>query len=305
MVNLYQLSGAMLFCGVCFTQSCQSLIQYGISFNIFQDKSRQIFLNLLCFLSVFFFIVYYYTNQSADYPRVNDICLLAFNIFIQYGLVILVHNSIVKLASGVNKTANFFNTMTKYFAVVYILPIIPLSFIVMAIQDAHDKDILARKSHFNTQYYKPMSVVLILIVNLIASVADYILMNRVIALTERVNSSQNNSNYSTRKVKAHGSHSLSLKATYNIITVLVLIDVVMKVLVILDYPVFDSVVTVTSLTFRSAANLKFGVTLKNIYRPDSSEEDTYGTRAKSIEQSRANSHHSRYTTQSVNVFSNN
>ncbi|KAJ2994206.1 hypothetical protein HDV02_001750 [Globomyces sp. JEL0801] len=171
----------------------------------------------------------------------------------------------------------------------------------MAIQDAHDKDILARKSHFNTQYYKPMSVVLILIVNLIASVADYILMNRVIALTERVNSSQNNSNYSTRKVKAHGSHSLSLKATYNIITVLVLIDVVMKVLVILDYPVFDSVVTVTSLTFRSAANLKFGVTLKNIYRPDSSEEDTYGTRAKSIEQSRANSHHSRYTTQSVNV----
>ncbi|KAI8893561.1 hypothetical protein BC833DRAFT_607969 [Globomyces pollinis-pini] len=324
MVNLLQLSGAMFFNGVCFTQSTLSLIQYGVSFNVLQDKARQMFLNLLCFISVFFMVVYYFTNQSGEYPTANDICLLAFNICIQYGLVILMHNSIVKLTNGVSKSKRLMEFLNKYVIVLYLLPLLPLSLVVMAIQDSQSSKMLARKSIYNTKYYKPISIALVISVNVISSIADYILMSKVLALKARVESG---SGAGVPKPRKSSSKSMSLNATYNIIAFLVVLDIVGKILVILDYPAFDSTVTLTCLAFRSAANLKFGTTLRNIYRPDSSDEDysTNRTRQNSLEASQHNRSHrsvtprpvvkrdsiemvrthsqnSKYATKSVNLF---
>ncbi|KAJ2992043.1 hypothetical protein HDV02_003291 [Globomyces sp. JEL0801] len=53
-------------------------------------------------------------------------------------------------------------------------------------------------------------------------------------------------------------------------------DMLGKVLVILDYPAFDSIVTLTSLALRSLANLKFGMKLKShlSYQPSTDDKPT-------------------------------
>ncbi|KAI8893927.1 hypothetical protein BC833DRAFT_606804, partial [Globomyces pollinis-pini] len=290
MANLLQLSGAMFFCGATFIQSSLTFIQYGISFNILQDKARQTLLNFLCFASVFFFVPYYYTNQTKELPILNDVCLLAFSIAIQYGLVILFHNSIVKITNGVSKPKSFMKMINKYIIILYIFPLLPLSLIVMSIYDAQTTKLPARNSQYNTLYYKPIAIGLILCVNILAIYADYMLMNKVKKLASTVQSMSKQKSNPARL----GSKSLSLDATYNIITVLVLLDVLAKVGVVMNYPVFDSIITVLSLSFRSGANLKFGTTLRNIYKPDSSEEYT-------TEQTRQQSVRSQVS-KSVNVF---
>ncbi|KAJ2992049.1 hypothetical protein HDV02_003297 [Globomyces sp. JEL0801] len=268
-----------------------------------QDKSRQTILNLLCFLSVFTLAVYYYTNQTLEVPILNDLCLLFFSICIQYGLMMLLHNSIVKLINGLSNRKNILEMINKYILVIYIIPIVPLAFIGLSIKDAQSKHMPARDSVYNTQYYKPLTVFLVISINVLASIADYLLMNKVLALKESL--SPNTSN-AKRQPKTFGSKSLSLRATYNIILVLVSIDVLMKILVIVDVPVFDSVVTVTSLAFRSAANLKFGTTLRNIYKPESSESSTSNHTKVYSNYSESGRNHSRIEMKdmNVNIFQN-
>ncbi|KAJ2992044.1 hypothetical protein HDV02_003292 [Globomyces sp. JEL0801] len=59
------------------------------------------------------------------------------------------------------------------------------------------------------------------------------------------------------------SGTLSMNTFYRLVSILIIIDMLGKVLVILDYPAFDSIVTLTSLALRSLANLKFGMKLKS------------------------------------------
>ncbi|KAI8893923.1 hypothetical protein BC833DRAFT_568788 [Globomyces pollinis-pini] len=328
--NLLQLSGAMLFAGIGFSISLNTLLQYGVSFKYQNDNGRQKLLNLLCFVCIISMIPYYYTNQSKEFHWLNDATLLIGDIGIQYGLVVLTHNSIVKLKVYYEKSAIIKHLHNCVYAM-YFLPPLPLALIVLSIMDGLEKGTLARSSIYNTKYYKPFVIVAISLVNLFSFTADLLLLYKVLHLK----TSLSNSKPASKEIKScdigpttigkrsstvgttPGKRSsiagptpkgrpsssvgpaqkgevgptpignlstitnsdknqpatISMNTIYILVILLIIIDMISKILVILDYPAFDSIVTLTSLALRSLANLKFGMKLKSHFSNQLSTDD--------------------------------
>ncbi|KAI8893922.1 hypothetical protein BC833DRAFT_568787, partial [Globomyces pollinis-pini] len=264
-----------------------TLLQYGVSFKYKNDNGRQKLLNLLCFISIISMIPYYYTNQSREFNWLNDATLLIGNIGIQYGLVVLTHNSIVKLKVYFDYLPIFKHLHNSIY-VMYFLPPLPLALIVLSMVDGQAKGTLARSSVYNTKYYKPFAIVAISLVNVFSIAADLLLMYKVMHLKDSLSYSDpkpkdilsHNAGQASQdkrpavsKDKTNQPATISMNTFYRLVVLLIVIDMIGKVLVILDYPAFDSIVTLTSLALRSLANLKFGMKLKSHLSYQTSTDD--------------------------------
>ncbi|KAI8893925.1 hypothetical protein BC833DRAFT_258325 [Globomyces pollinis-pini] len=270
----------MLFTGIGFSISLNTLLQYGVSFHFQNDKDRQKLLNLFCFVSIIALIPYYYTNQSKEFNWLNDTTLFIANFGVQFGLVVLIHNSLVKLDVYYDQQT-IFTQFRKYAYILYFLPPFPLSLVVLSIVESQLKDSLARSSYYYTQLYKPYSAGAVFIVNIISITVDMMLIYKVVYLRKTLVGNQpsikiNQVNVNT-KPKSTGitkpTANLTLQTFYKLISILVLIDLTCKVLVVMNYPVFDTAITITSLSLRSLTSLKFGMKLKNYHQDQSSTDD--------------------------------
>ncbi|KAI8892708.1 hypothetical protein BC833DRAFT_625566 [Globomyces pollinis-pini] len=265
--NLLQLSGAMIFNGIGLTLTISTIFQYGISFNLITDVGRQKLLNFISFISIISCIFYYYTNQTKDLSWLNDTCLLLINIGIQYGLVMMGHDCIVKLSVTSTKFPRLFNFILKYIGFLYLLPLFPLSLIVLSIVQSQNQ--LARLSIYNIKYYKPYSIIVVLFVNFTSILIDVYLYKKIKSITEkRLDTSLKSKKNQVKSIskidfkKKNGN--LSLKTYYTLLIFLVLMDCIGKVMVILDLPAFDSIITIVSIAFRGLITLQFGSKLKDL-----------------------------------------
>ncbi|KAJ3021263.1 hypothetical protein HKX48_008892 [Thoreauomyces humboldtii] len=147
---------------------------------------------------------------------------------------------------------------SRYCLLLYPLTIVALVPIWMAFPSASEvhEGVNASK-YWNDQIFKPLKVALVFATEMLATASDMLLLRRVLT-------------GSKHKTDAKKIVRNNLLKQYAVVWTSVLLDVLLKLLIFAGQPVlFDSQVTNLTLSLRAAANLKYGLTIREVFAASS------------------------------------
>ncbi|KAI8897160.1 hypothetical protein BC833DRAFT_594762 [Globomyces pollinis-pini] len=245
------LSGGSGFTGMNLCLTFQALQDHPIKFSLKNDTDRQTVLLLILAIQAI--------SSMIAYPGVLPMIgqnLLSIPLFgcIQFGLVIINHNTIFRLRVAF-PDMKIYRTILKYYRFFYLIPLftlIPIYFAVWTI----DPFIMAiNQSPYNTQYYKPLNIVLVIITETLAVYTDMKLLIRVgdVTFKDFTNEESNNSSNDTKsssisikkdwkKVRRYNHKDLWFD--YILIWIILSLDIILKFLITFGIPLlFDSAVS--------------------------------------------------------------
>ncbi len=256
-------------CGITFALTVMVIFEHGISISIKDDRQRQKTLNLLCFLSIATLLPFYGLLQTFENINALFYLVMVFWPCIMWGLVILNHNTFVRAVNLVPSLHISRITVDRFCYVLYLLPPIALIPIWMALQETWGTGKPPTASIFQL-YFRYLSIVLIILTEILATISDYSLMKKVLT---------------SRSSVASGTKQVSQKVSRNITYgyaacwLIMVADIIVKILIATGVVgVFDASITTLSLAVRARMNLAYGLELKNIYASQS---------GKSVQQSAA------------------
>ncbi|KAJ3272474.1 hypothetical protein HDV01_005544 [Terramyces sp. JEL0728] len=248
--------GGSAVSGIVLTLTSLALYEYGISIDIFNDRSRQKLVMLISFIGGIAGLIFYGSNQTKLNWMVTNVSVFILFLAGQYGMVIINHNSIIRLAVALNLELS---RIQKMCSVLYILPWVALIPIYFAIHETFPFQVPLTTSTWNTVVSKELFLILIFVTETLATVTDIMLLNRV----------QKSANH-------FGSggcdYKRDLHASYAVIWSFMLADFTVKILITQGYPfLFDAIITISVVVLRARTNLYYGVMLKKVM-----DESSYG-----------------------------
>ncbi|ORZ38880.1 hypothetical protein BCR44DRAFT_1427979 [Catenaria anguillulae PL171] len=173
------LAGGQLCSGMTIVLTAQMMWEHGLTIGIYHDKRRQILLNLICFVCALNTTISYGYNATKASVLVSDLTTIITFLSVQYSLVILNHNTIIRAANIFTKGHISRERLDRYCTVLYILPPIVLIPIYFAFADKFGSDQPLNTSTWNSTVYKPLNIALIMITAVLATVTDIMLLNKV------------------------------------------------------------------------------------------------------------------------------
>ncbi|KAI8909036.1 hypothetical protein EDD86DRAFT_218706 [Gorgonomyces haynaldii] len=252
--NVLPLEGGAICAGIAITLCTEAFYTFGFSVNIFNDQSRQKFVNLICLVGAVAGAVFYGSNQTKlDFMTTN---VSVFILFLcgQYGLAILNHNTIIRACTlfPMFARANI-EYVQKLCLVLYVLPWIALTPIYFAIGETYPKGVALTTSPWNTVTSKFLFMGLIVVTEVLATITDMLLLKQVQNLD------------SSNMTAARAQKTRDVNVSYAAIWVFMVIDIILKVLIANGYPVlFDGTTTIICIALRTRANLNYGLLLKEV-----------------------------------------
>jgi len=272
------LAGGEWFSGITVAVTAQMIWQFGLRLGIMHDRKRQILLNLICFICALNTTISYGFNATKQSVTVSDITTVITFMSVQWGLVILNHNTFIRALNLVHVIKVERKVVEKACLVLYLLPVLAMIPMYLSFKDTAGTGKAMNTSSYNSLIYKPLNIALIFSTEFFAIVTDILLLMKVKGgrenLTVGARSGENmqaNATTSagdrTRSVvsSAHQLASRDLWMGYAITWGLVFTDLVVKVLIATGQPLlFDSIITITAIAMRARVNLQYGLELQAI-----------------------------------------
>lgn len=275
------LAGGELVAGMTLVLTAQILWSHGVSFNIFHDMRRQTLLNGVMFLAAINGILAYPLNATGFSVWASNITTLLSFSFVQYGLVMINHNSF----SRWNAWSQTFSkrTLNVICGILYILPLFVMIPIYFAAIDKIPSGTLLNTSEWNKLIFKPMTLALIVTTEVLATISDVALLAGVFKIKNQLLQGSK----SEKRSRNIDAVSLDLIVNYLITWFLLFADILLKILIIYGYPLlFDSIVSIATIAMRARSNILFGLNMKDIFESSknnatsqvsSSKSPNYGT----------------------------
>ncbi|KAJ3316490.1 hypothetical protein HDV06_003604 [Boothiomyces sp. JEL0866] len=253
LATVLQIQAGSMLCGTVITLASIAIFKHGLSFDIFNDRTRQKVLNLIALIGGISCILACASQQSNISIIAINVTTFVLTICGQYGLVIINHNTIIRLSNAFPIFAKtFLEQIQRCCIILYFLPWVVFTPLYFAFQDSYNNGIPYTISTWTTQG-KIAMVVLIMLTEFFAALSDFVLFNSIVKLTGQTD----------KLAKRSALHTV-----YGIIWVFMIIDVLIKILIINGYHIaFDNSVTVLVVALRAQANLAYGVMLKETLKP--------------------------------------
>lgn len=280
------LAGGEWFSGIALALTAQMVWRYGLKVGITNDKKRQILLNLICFLCALNTTISYGFNATRASVVVSDVTTIITFLCVQYSLVILNHNTLIRATNIVSSVKMNRTNVDMFCKILYVLPLFVLVPIYYAFADMQGTGKAMNTSTFNSLIYKPLNIALLFATEGLATFTDILLLLKVKASTNALNATAGNlaaeisasalsPSGVLRKIRRADLASRDLWMNYAITWSLIFIDAVVKILIALGLPLlFDSIITITTVAMRSRTNLQYGLELQAMVsaegRPSSS-----------------------------------
>jgi hypothetical protein len=261
--GIISLSGGEIVSGMTLVLTAQMIWSHGFHFNIFHDKKRQILLNNVMFLAAINGILAYPFNASLSSVWASNITTLLSFAFVQFGLVVLNHNSIARF----NAYCNIINpSLLKWICLIlYLLPFAVFIPIYLSAAEQVPRGQLINTSHFNKLIFKPMTLSLILTTELLATISDIFLLRSVLKIKDQLLS--HTANIPQKNANRINSVSLDLLCNYIFTWFFLLFDIAVKIGIILGYPIlFDSIISILTIALRARSNILYGLNMSNIFQ---------------------------------------
>ncbi|KAJ3021230.1 hypothetical protein HKX48_008935 [Thoreauomyces humboldtii] len=260
--EIIPLEAGAFVCGLVACLAFQRLTSHGCSFRLVHDRDRQRFLNGLCLLVAAAGLLSLGLTATQMYWQLQDACVMIIFVGVQLGLACLNHNTIVRFSISRGRTAS------RWWLALYPLAIVLLLPIWMSFPSAVHDGIGINRTHVNAHVYKPLNAALVLATEIFATVSDVLLLKKVLA--DDLFPGQR------RMIRRN------LLMQYFVVWASVALDILLKLLIFTGQPVlFDSQVTNLTLVLRAAANLRYGLTIRNIFVDHSTPDglEAFGTRS--------------------------
>ncbi|KAJ3322461.1 hypothetical protein HDV06_003005 [Boothiomyces sp. JEL0866] len=267
--------GGSVVSGIVLTLTSLALYEYGISVDIFNDRSRQKLVMLISFIGGVAGLVFYGSNQTKLSWIVTNISVFILFLTGQYGMVIINHNSIIRLAVALNFELGRIQRICGF---LYVLPWVSLIPIYFAIHETYSLQVPLTTSTWNTVVSKELFLILIFVTEILATVTDIMLLNKV----------QDSAN----QVRNVGhDHKTDLHVSYAVIWFFMIADFTVKILITQGYPfLFDAIITICVVVLRARTNLYYGVLLRRVLEGSSydiSNTHTNGARTNNAKETSA------------------
>ncbi|KAI8892066.1 hypothetical protein BC833DRAFT_612724 [Globomyces pollinis-pini] len=273
-LNAITVGGGCTFSGMNLLLTSQTIRKYGVTLNLKNDKYRQTVLSLILFFGSLCTLISYPLNQIENYQMfANGISITVFTC-IQFGLVIINHNTLARL--GATRTdSTFIKKLHKFYPIMYLIPFITMIPIYLAAIETFPEGLPLNRSLYNTRYFKPLNIALVLITEFCAVCTDIKLLvqvgDSIVESTQHRRKLQDSNDSTSNWKKVANYNSKDTWMDYMIIWGLLAFDISIKTLIYLGYPLlFDSSITICTLAMRARCNLQYGLMLKNMFdNPDS------------------------------------
>lgn len=269
------LAGGEWFSGITLVLTAQMVWQYGLTVGITNDKKRQILLNLICFLCALNTTISYGYNATKESLTVSDVTTVITFLSVQYSLVILNHNTIIRATNLGSSLKIDRQKIDRYCKILYVLPIFVLIPIYYAFAATSGTGKAMNTSTFNSLIYKPLNIALLFGTEFLATATDVLLLLKVKAAANALSSASASYIPNVSAVPGNGSkqkHRLAsrdLWMNYGITWFLIVVDATIKILISAGLPLlFDSIITITTVAMRSRTNLQYGLELQAMVAPE-------------------------------------
>ncbi|KAJ3020893.1 hypothetical protein HKX48_009575 [Thoreauomyces humboldtii] len=277
--NVIPLEAGSIICGIVLCLALQSLSAHGMSYKVVGDADRQKFLNTLCLIVVVAGIISLGLNQTGQYFQLQDVCVLIIFWGVQLGLCTTNHNTIVRSYLAFAKNTGYVRRISTWCLALYPLSIVILTPLFVAFNTTVTEEKGINSSKINTQVFKPLNVALVFATELLASGSDILLLRRILA---------GNVDSEAKEIIKR-----NLLKQYAVVWGSVVLDILLKLLIFAGQPVlFDSQVSNLTLVLRAATNLKYGLTIKDVFdarKPKLSATVLSSTKFDSVSRTRAGS----------------
>lgn len=217
-------------------------------------------------------------NAIGDSILGSNITTLLSFAFVQFGLVIINHNSI----SRFNVFTLFMSqkAVNRICLVLYFLPFVVFIPIYFAAADRMTNNHLINMDPWNRQVYKPMTVGLVLVTELLATISDVLLLRSVLRIRDQLLDANGLSAKKASKIQAVSSNLL---ANYLLTWSILFFDILVKLSVMAGYPfLFDSIVSILNIALRARTNILYGLNMRNLFEGQVPSDEHSGSNDKSV-----------------------
>lgn len=214
------------------------------------------------------FIAYPLNTTLSSIGASNVTTLFSFA-FVQYGLVIINHNSLARFNSFSSLMST--KTLNRICFIFYLLPLVVFIPVYEAWSQKATRGELLNTSEWNKNVFKPMTLVLILVTEVVATISDVLLLRSVLKIRDSFilahqQSSVVTSMARTKKISKIQSVSSDLITNYVVTWSFLLLDIVVKILIIQGYALlFDSIISILTIALRARSNILYGLNMKKIF----------------------------------------
>ncbi|KAJ2999553.1 hypothetical protein HDV02_002518 [Globomyces sp. JEL0801] len=262
---------ATLGCGCFFAGMNLALIQstlkeYGIHLNLQNDSHRQTVLCLVLLVSTLSAIIVYPVNEEGSQITLINILTLSQLSSVQYGLVIINHNTIFRFGAAYPEN-KIFKLILKYYGLLYIIPFFTMIPIYLAAYHSIPYNKTLNKHFYNVEVFKPLNIGLVLGTEFLAVITDLRLLVRVGEVTDKTTlrnpilAHDNGLKRKWKKVQKYSKNGLWRE--YYVIWGLLVLDISIKIAIASGIRLlFDSAVSVTTMIMRGRFNLRYTSLLK-------------------------------------------
>ncbi|KAI8893315.1 hypothetical protein BC833DRAFT_608779 [Globomyces pollinis-pini] len=276
-LNSITLAGGSGFTGMNLCLTFLSLRTYGLQPSLKNDEQRQTVLNGILWIGACACFFVYPLNQEASQVMLINILNLILFSCIQFGLVIINHNTIFRFRVAF-PDIKIFQIILNHYKYLYIIPFLTLTPIYFAAYESIPHNRPLNQSEYNTKYFKPLNVGLVLITEFFAVITD---MNLLIRVGDVTNSrSLKRTEFDASNGSGHTSSSKSLQINwkkirkynvkdlwidYGLIWLTLVIDVSIKLLISFGVKLlFDSSISITTMALRARLNLRYDLLIKSM-----------------------------------------
>ena len=267
-ISAIPLAAGEVLAGMTLVLTTQLFWSFGFQYNVFNDKKRQVFLNFLMMLASVNGLFAYPFNATLESISGSNITTLASFAFVQFGLVIINHNSLVRF----NAFSLFMskNVMNRICLVLYFLPFSVFIPIYFAAAERMPKNQLINMDDWNRHVFKPMTVGLVFTTELLATISDILLLRSVLRIRNQLLAA---TGITIKKQNKIQSVSSDLIANYLLTWFFLFFDILVKLSIMAGYPfLFDSIVSILNIALRARTNILYGLNMKNLFEGPGSED---------------------------------
>ena len=262
------LSVALLVSGISLALTSQIIWGHSVHFNLFHDYHRQTVINFIMFLATINAIIAYPSNATQNSVLVSNVTTLFSFTFVQYGLVMINHNSLARWNAW--SKAFSLKSLNAISMLLYLCPLVAMIPIYLAVIEKFPSNQLLNQSSWNIEIWKPMTMGFVVVTEVLATISDVGLLMNVYAIRNQLfrksSEQRRTGSISSISRKRISSLSLDLATNYIITWFFLLADIFTKVLIMFGYPfLFDSILSITTIALRSKSNIIYGLNMKEIF----------------------------------------
>jgi hypothetical protein len=232
--------------------------KHGIRMSVTNCDARQKTLIFSCWMgSICGIVAYPQAAYQFSIPVGNLLTLLLFHA-LQFGLVMINHNSLIRLHSMTQIVSK--KLLDRICIFLYILPFVVVSPMYFAYAETFpNRPMIA--SAWNRDVFKPVTLALVLSTEFFACITDVLLMFHIV----KVASKQDTLHLDGIALQKYHTMKRGLLQSYLLVWTVLAFDVVIKILIILGYSIFfDSILSVCTITCRARANLIYGINMRSV-----------------------------------------